>query len=322
MREAVDDFAGTWPRSATAPPTPSGPTSAMWSPCSTTPPGWARRPGRADLDGAAQLARPAAHDRRRPHVAGPPGRGRPHVHRLGPPDGPAAADVGAGLASPKAHRDLPHRAARRPGRRPASTGAAPAAADAGAGRDGLRCGTRLLLELLYATGIRVSELCGLDVDDVDRAAGCCGCSARAAKERTVPYGLPASARSTPGCAAGGPPWPAPASGGALLLGARGGRLNPTTARRIVGRVRRARRPAPHHAARAAPLGRHPPARGRRRPALGAGAARPRLAGQHADLHARLGRAAARGLPARPTPAPDRPRRCAIGVPPDVTIDGR
>ena len=93
---------------------------------------------------------------------------------------------------------------------------------------------RLLLELLYATGVRVSELCGLDVGDVDQAAGWSGCSARADKERSVPYGVPAQQALDDWLRQGRPALVGAGTGDALLLGARGGRLNPTTARQIVG----------------------------------------------------------------------------------------
>ena len=45
--------------------------------------------------------------------------------------------------------------------------------------------------MLYATGIRVSELVGLDVGDVDRRRRVLRVLGKGAKERTVPYGLPA-----------------------------------------------------------------------------------------------------------------------------------
>ena len=45
-----------------------------------------------------------------------------------------------------------------------------------------------VLEVLYATGIRVGELCGLDLDDVDRARRVLRVLGKGAKERTVPVG--------------------------------------------------------------------------------------------------------------------------------------
>lgn len=92
---------------------------------------------------------------------------------------------------------------------------------------------RLLLELLYATGVRISEACGLDVGDVDQARRVVRVLGKGGRERAVPYGVPAQRALDAWLAHGRPALASPRSGGALLLGARGGRLNPTTARRIV-----------------------------------------------------------------------------------------
>ncbi|MFC0028385.1 tyrosine-type recombinase/integrase [Micromonospora chaiyaphumensis] len=92
---------------------------------------------------------------------------------------------------------------------------------------------RLLLELLYGTGVRISEACGLDVTDVDQARRVVRVLGKGGRERAVPYGVPAQRALDAWLACGRPALAAPRSGHALLLGARGGRLNPTTARRIV-----------------------------------------------------------------------------------------
>jgi integrase/recombinase XerC len=52
---------------------------------------------------------------------------------------------------------------------------------------------RAVLELLYATGIRVGELCGLRLDDVDLAADTVRVLGKGAKQRVVPFGEPARA---------------------------------------------------------------------------------------------------------------------------------
>ena len=45
-----------------------------------------------------------------------------------------------------------------------------------------------MIELMYSAGLRVSELCGLRVSDIDMAAGCLRCIGKGNKERLVPIG--------------------------------------------------------------------------------------------------------------------------------------
>ena len=90
-----------------------------------------------------------------------------------------------------------------------------------------------IMELLYATGIRVSELCGLDVDDLDEGRNTVRVLGKGGRERTVPVGLPAVRAVATWRRAGRPVLAVPGSGPALFLGARGGRLDPRTARRVV-----------------------------------------------------------------------------------------
>jgi integrase/recombinase XerC len=142
-------------------------------------------------------------------------------------DGLLAADVGARLASPKARRELPTVLR---GDQAAALMTTPAGPEPVPLRD------RLILELLYATGIRVSELCGLDVDDVDRSRRVVRVLGKGAKERSVPYGLPAEKALDAWLRHGRPALAASHSATALLLGARGGRLQATTARAVVARA--------------------------------------------------------------------------------------
>ena len=90
-----------------------------------------------------------------------------------------------------------------------------------------------VLELFYATGIRVSELCGLDPGHFDHGRRTVRVRGKGDKERTVPVGVPALRAVTRWLAAGRPALATVASGPALFLGVRGGRLDPRTARRIV-----------------------------------------------------------------------------------------
>lgn len=90
-----------------------------------------------------------------------------------------------------------------------------------------------IMELLYATGIRVSELSGLDVDHLDTGRHTVRVLGKRAKERTVPVGIPAVRAVLDWAEHGRPSVVTARSGPALFLGARGGRIDPRTVRRVV-----------------------------------------------------------------------------------------
>ena len=152
-----------------------------------------------------------------------------------------ATDPGPRLGTLKTHRTLPHvlrqdemravldTAARRAEAvTPAAAASVKQAAEAAVAlRDAA------VLELLYATGIRVSELCGLTPDGFDHARRTVRVRGKGDKERTVPVGMPALRALTRWLDLGRPALATKASGSALFLGLRGGQLDPRTARRIV-----------------------------------------------------------------------------------------
>src|SRR6202522_1488877 len=90
-----------------------------------------------------------------------------------------------------------------------------------------------ILELFYATGIRVSELCGMDAASLDHGRRTIRVRGKGDKERTVPVGVLAIRAVTRWLEVAPPVLSTAASGPALFLGVRGGRLAPRTARRIV-----------------------------------------------------------------------------------------
>lgn len=94
---------------------------------------------------------------------------------------------------------------------------------------------RAVLELLYASGLRVGELCALDLDDVELGAQLVRVLGKGGKERVVPFGAPAREAIVA--------WSAcrrrlvtPASGPALFLGRRGRRVDPRQVRDLVHRL--------------------------------------------------------------------------------------
>ncbi len=142
--------------------------------------------------------------------------------------GRADADPGAGLGTPKAHKPLP------PALNAAEARSLLEAAAVHAD-DGSALGLRdvAILELLYATGIRVGELCGLDVDDVDRARRVVRVLGKGRKERTVPYGVPADLAIGSWLEKGRPELFTPGAGAAMFLGARGRRMDQRAVRTLV-----------------------------------------------------------------------------------------
>jgi integrase/recombinase XerC len=142
------------------------------------------------------------------------------------------SDPGALLATPKASRRLPHVLAAE--QVAAVLAAAPAPSGAGDPHEAaIACRDTAIMELLYASGIRVSELCGLDVGDVDHGRRTVRVLGKGSKERVVPIGVPAVKAVRQWQDAGRPLLATDRSPAALYLGARGGRLDPRTARRVV-----------------------------------------------------------------------------------------
>jgi integrase/recombinase XerC len=95
---------------------------------------------------------------------------------------------------------------------------------------------RAALELLYGSGIRVGELVGLDVDDVDLSRRVMTVVGKGDKQRTVPFGVPAATAVRDWLIHGRPRLAGPASGAALLLGRRGRRVDQRQIREAVHRL--------------------------------------------------------------------------------------
>jgi integrase/recombinase XerC len=144
--------------------------------------------------------------------------------------GRTEGDVGSSLGSPRAHRTLPP--VLRVDEAESLIRSATELAD-----DGSPVGLRdvAMLETLYATGIRVGELVGLDVDDVDRDRHVLRVLGKGRKERTVPYGGPAARALDAWLVRGRPALAADGAGPALFLGVRGRRIDQRAVRTLVHR---------------------------------------------------------------------------------------
>lgn len=92
---------------------------------------------------------------------------------------------------------------------------------------------RAVVELLYATGLRVGELAGMDVDDLNPDRRTLRVIGKGNKERTVPYGVPAAVAVDDWLRRGRPRLATERSGAALFLGARGNRVDQRQVRAVV-----------------------------------------------------------------------------------------
>ncbi len=102
-----------------------------------------------------------------------------------------------------------------------------------------------MLEVLYATGIRVSELCGLDLNDVDQDRFTLRVLGKGSKERSVPFGRPAARALNSWISEGRSKLAMANSGGALFLGHRGNRVDARVVRTVVTRNSDAVDDSPH-----------------------------------------------------------------------------
>ncbi len=103
------------------------------------------------------------------------------------------------------------------------------------------------LEVLYGSGVRVSELCGLDTGSLELTAFAARVMGKGAKERRVPLSPPAVHALTEWLAVRQTCPSTPTAGNAVFVNRRGGRLTPRDVRRIVDR--RALDPTHPHALR-------------------------------------------------------------------------
>lgn len=138
-------------------------------------------------------------------------------------------DVGATLATPKGARTLPEVL------NVADTGLAmDALASRVAEEDGpLAKRDCAMVEVLYASGARVSELCGLDLQDIDYERNTIRVVGKGNKERSIPLGNPAMRALDRWLKEGRPSLAGDKSDRAVFLGARGKRIDQRTVRTVV-----------------------------------------------------------------------------------------
>lgn len=140
-----------------------------------------------------------------------------------------AKDIGLTLATPKGHRTLPE---------VLSISDATVAMDSLATRvaeeeSATSIRDCAILEVLYASGARVSELCGLDLDDIDYQRNTILVLGKGNKERTIPLGNPAMKALNNWIKNARSEMANSASGEAVFLGVRGKRIDQRTVRTVV-----------------------------------------------------------------------------------------
>jgi integrase/recombinase XerC len=137
-------------------------------------------------------------------------------------------DPGGLLGTPKPHRRLPGVL-----RRDEAVRLLELAAIVSDDGSAVGCRDRAILELLYATGVRVGELVALDIGDIDHERRVVRVLGKGNKQRSVPFGVPAATALADYLARGRSELARQGSGAALFLGVRGGRMDQRAVRRLV-----------------------------------------------------------------------------------------
>lgn len=140
-----------------------------------------------------------------------------------------AKDVGTTLATPKGHRVLPDVLEIDE----AKTAMDSLAARATEEQTPLSLRDVAIVEMLYATGARVGELCGLDLNDIDYDRQTIRVLGKGNKERTIPFGNPALRALTSWLKQGRDQIAQSQSGDAVFIGARGKRIDQRAVRTVV-----------------------------------------------------------------------------------------
>jgi len=144
------------------------------------------------------------------------------LHRFLADEGAVAGDPAADVAPPRVPAGLP---------KPLDESEVASLLDAVVGTMPVHRRDRAILELLYGTGVRISELCGLSLADLDIGAGLVRVFGKGAKERIVPLGRPSRAALADWLDPGGRPalvpsrWARRDDAEAVFLNQRGGRLS-------------------------------------------------------------------------------------------------
>ena len=148
------------------------------------------------------------------------------------------ADPGVQLGAPRVHKRLPHVLGQEQMKAVLADGGAAAGGQAPADQDEVLAALArrdlAIMELLYASGIRVSELSGLNLADLDTGRRTVRVLGKGGKERVVPVGIPAMRAVQDWVSVARPVLAAAHTPGqAMFLGARGGRIDPRAVRRVV-----------------------------------------------------------------------------------------
>ncbi|HEY8094224.1 MAG TPA: site-specific tyrosine recombinase [Acidimicrobiales bacterium] len=145
-----------------------------------------------------------------------------NLHRFLAEEGRTAVDPAADVPAPRVPAGLP---------KPLTEEEVTALLEAVVGADPVHRRDRAVLELLYGTGMRISELCGLSLGDLDADAGIVRVFGKGAKERVVPVGRLALAATADWLGPSGRPrmvparWARRGDAEAMFLNQRGSRLS-------------------------------------------------------------------------------------------------